>query len=133
MEVRNLIFQPPEETPFDTLKTELVKRTVISEQRRLQQFFSAEELGDRKPSQLLRVQPLMLSMDYLILGLEPHNALSHFASSGLGHSTVDTLLLTMPKMQGTSSHSSVHRTNECGTSSHSLAQTSYVTLLPLSH
>ena len=53
-EVRNLLLRPPEDTPYDTLKTELVKRTAASEQRKLQQFISGEELGDRKPTQLLR-------------------------------------------------------------------------------
>ena len=53
-EIRNLLLRPPEDTPYDTLKTELVKRTAASEQRKLQQFISGEELGDRKPTQLLR-------------------------------------------------------------------------------
>ena len=49
MEVRDLLLRPPEDTPYDRLKAELIKRTAASEQ-----LISGEELGDRKPTQLLR-------------------------------------------------------------------------------
>ena len=59
-EVRDLILRPPPDHPYDELKQALIKRTEASEQRRLQQLLTAEELGDRKPSQLLRrIQQLL--------------------------------------------------------------------------
>ena len=53
-EVRDLILNPPASSPYSDLRKILVERTAASEQRRLQQLFNAEELGDRKPTQLLR-------------------------------------------------------------------------------
>ena len=59
-EVRDLILTPSAENPFDTLKEQLIKRTTASEQKRLQQLLNAEDLGDRKPSQVLcRMQQLL--------------------------------------------------------------------------
>ena len=54
VEVRDLILAPPTENSYDKLKDQLVRRTAASEQRRLQKLFNSEELGDCKPSQLLR-------------------------------------------------------------------------------
>ena len=57
---RDLILSTPISTPFDTLKQQLFEWTATSEQRRLQKLFHAEELGNRKPSQLFhRMQQLM--------------------------------------------------------------------------
>ncbi|XP_071960400.1 uncharacterized protein [Antedon mediterranea] len=53
-EVRDLLLSPPYQRPYTHLKSELVKRTSVSEQKRLHQLLTTEELGDRKPSQLLR-------------------------------------------------------------------------------
>ena len=59
-EVRDLILQPPSTHPYATLKEQLIRRTAASEQRRFQQLITTEELGDRRPSQLLRrIQQLL--------------------------------------------------------------------------
>ena len=98
-EVRDLILSPPVSTPFDTLKQQLIERTAASEQRRLQQLFHAEELGDRKPSQLLRrMQQLMgdtptatdnTFLRELFLQRLPPNVRMVLASTDTGKNLVD--------------------------------------------
>ena len=53
-EVRDLLINRPIEEPYTTLKTALIKRTSVSEQQRIHQLLTTEELGDRKPTQFLR-------------------------------------------------------------------------------
>ena len=53
-EIRDILISPPPTNPYDVLKSELIKRTSASEQKRFNQLLISEELGDRKPSQLLR-------------------------------------------------------------------------------
>ena len=53
-EVRNLLLHSPTEHPYETLKEQLTKRTSDSEQCQIKELLSAEEIGDRKPTQVLR-------------------------------------------------------------------------------
>ena len=64
-EVRDLLLTPPANQPYDTLKSELLQRTSASEQKRLHQLLISEELGDRKPSQLLRRMRQLLGDNHL--------------------------------------------------------------------
>ena len=53
-EVRDLLLNPSTTEPYSHLKDKLIKRMSESEQKRPHQLLTAEELGDRKPTQLYR-------------------------------------------------------------------------------
>ena len=53
-EVWDFILKPPSDNSYDVLREQLIRRTAASEQRKLQQLFTTEHLGDRKPTQFLR-------------------------------------------------------------------------------
>ncbi|XP_064486103.1 uncharacterized protein LOC135398648 [Ornithodoros turicata] len=53
-EVRDIVTNPPSDNPYDTLKQQIIKRLSESQQQRLRQLLTTEELGDRKPTQFLR-------------------------------------------------------------------------------
>ena len=75
-EIRDILMHPPNDQPYDSLKGELIRRLQISEQKRLWQLLTEEELGDRKPSQLLRrIQQLVgtNTLDELVLAAAPHD------------------------------------------------------------
>ena len=94
-EVRDLLINPPAENPYTQLKSELVKRTSTSKQQRLHQLLNAEQLGDRKQTQLLRRMQQFLGetqlepsiMTQLFLQRLPTNAQLILASS---KDTLDT-------------------------------------------
>lgn len=54
VEVKDVILNPPASGRYEKLKTELIKRLSASQERKLQQLLTHEELGDRKPSQFMR-------------------------------------------------------------------------------
>lgn len=53
-EVRDILLAPPAEDAYRVLKETLIRRLTPSEPERLQQLLRETELGDRRPSQLLR-------------------------------------------------------------------------------
>ena len=59
-EIQDLLLDPPDDEPYEKLKQQLIARIADSERQKLRQLLTAEELGDRKPSQLLRKMQLLL-------------------------------------------------------------------------
>ncbi|XP_064468772.1 uncharacterized protein LOC135383076 [Ornithodoros turicata] len=53
-EVRDLIIRPHAGHPYDTLRDGFIRRTALSSENRIRQLLTSEELGDRRPTQLLR-------------------------------------------------------------------------------
>ncbi|CAG9771285.1 unnamed protein product [Ceutorhynchus assimilis] len=59
-EVRDILLNPLEQNAYDTLKKVIIKRTTLSDQSRIQKLLHIEELGEEKPSPLLRkIQQLL--------------------------------------------------------------------------
>lgn len=52
--VRDILMNPDATDPYKNLKTELIARSGESSQQEIRQLLSGEELGNRKPSELLR-------------------------------------------------------------------------------
>ncbi|BHF74017.1 hypothetical protein SprV_0401710100 [Sparganum proliferum] len=52
-DLREIIDCPAKEAPYTALKEALISRISLSTQKRLQRLISEEDLGDRKPTQLL--------------------------------------------------------------------------------
>ncbi|XP_064462352.1 uncharacterized protein LOC135372820 [Ornithodoros turicata] len=50
----DVLTAPPAANPYDALKAALLERTTTSERKRFQELLSAEDLGDRRPTELLR-------------------------------------------------------------------------------
>ncbi|KAK4874343.1 hypothetical protein RN001_013703 [Aquatica leii] len=53
-EVSDIITEPPGDKPYTNLKKAIIARTSLTETQKLKQLLVGQELGDRKPSQLLR-------------------------------------------------------------------------------
>eukprot|EP00057_Strongylocentrotus_purpuratus_P026011 XP_011680485.1 PREDICTED: uncharacterized protein LOC105445964 [Strongylocentrotus purpuratus] len=68
-EVRDFIIAPSAMDRYDKLKSELIKRTGVSEQKQIHQLLTAVELGDRKPTQLLRRMRQLLGESTLEEGI----------------------------------------------------------------
>ncbi|XP_049514777.1 uncharacterized protein LOC125941420 [Dermacentor silvarum] len=66
-EFYDVVGAPHETTPYDHFKAVMLHHTSVSVPRRLQQLLNEEELGDRRPSELLRGMRRLLSDNDLSL------------------------------------------------------------------
>ena len=118
--VRDLVVNRPESSPYDELRAELIRRTSLSESKKLQQLISAEDLGDRKPSQLLRHMGQLLSEKPQLVG---DNFLTHLfvnrlsanirvvLASSIDDTPLEKLAQLADKILKASDHTSVHGDN----------------------
>lgn len=54
-EIKDIIINPPEDdTKYQKIKSELIRRFSATQEQKVRQLLALEELGDRKPSQFLR-------------------------------------------------------------------------------
>ena len=67
-EVQDLLLDLPEDDPYENLKDQLILQIADSERQNIRQLLTAEELGDCKPTQLLR------KMRQLLGGMTPINS-----------------------------------------------------------
>uniref|UniRef100_A0A0L8HF87 DUF7041 domain-containing protein n=1 Tax=Octopus bimaculoides TaxID=37653 RepID=A0A0L8HF87_OCTBM len=88
-EVRNLIMALLGTVSYNTFKTTLLTRTEESQQKRLHQLLLTEELGDKKPSQLLRQMKQLVGDDNL-----PNRVLKQLFVQHLPSNTQEVLAAT---------------------------------------
>ena len=101
LEVRDILVSPPTVKPYTELRAQLISRMTSSEQRRVQILLNEEELGDRKPSQLLRRMQQLLGSQQIDSGILrelflqrlPHNVRLILASSSDALALVDLATL----------------------------------------
>jgi len=63
MDIRDILLRPDPTLPYSRLKDALLARTAVSSRERLQQLLSGEELGDRRPSAMLRHMQQLLGTE----------------------------------------------------------------------
>ncbi|XP_070166118.1 uncharacterized protein [Polyergus mexicanus] len=54
-EIRDIVTQPPAQGKYEAVKKALTQRLTATQEQRIRQLLEHEELGDRKPSQFLRL------------------------------------------------------------------------------
>ena len=79
IEVRELLISPPQTEPYTTLKSQLIARTQMSEQKRLRRLLTEEELGDRTPSHLLRRMQQLIRFLSTLMASRKQPSLRHSA------------------------------------------------------